>query len=334
MRLKEVEVKAARKLAEEQEQERRRKEELEREEAARAERHRQEQERRKLRQQQETERLLREAEEASGSLRDVAITDEPASYWWEAHQNYKLNDHLEVCSASIGQANKHVRVYVHTTFKEFIEERGKLARHVFPDLMHLCSERGVAFSPVDLFWQVVDLGEATQPEQLHYALDEVDKCDYFLFWFGGCYGWQPPQKQLGKECKHRNWLADFRGSAGYNMSLGEMLFERAVLSRLELVQGKAFFYFRHESYGDGFDEAVKPFFVEMEDEEREKLHALKEKMRQTHMQVCMRVLSFPRTHSCVNVCVGMYVCMYVCMYIHLYRHLSRAHTQRSAVPEA
>ncbi len=294
MRLKEVEEKAAKKLAEEQEKERRRREQEEREEHARAERHRLEEERRKRRQKEETDRMMREAEEASGALVDVALVNDPSSYWWEAHQNHKMNDHMEVCSASVGSPNKHVRVYIHTTFKEFIEERSKLARHVYPDLLHLCNERGLAFSPVDLFWQTVDLSEATQPEQLHYALDEVDKCEYFLFWFGGCYGWQPPQKQLGKESKHRGWLAEFRGSAGYSMSLGEILFERAVLSRLEVVQGKAFFYFRHESYGDGFDEAVKPFFVESDEEEREKLHALKEKMRQTHMQVsccscCCRV---------------------------------------------
>ena len=69
------------------------------------------------------------------------------------------------------------------------------------------------------------------------------------------------------------------------MALGEVLFERAVLSNIENVQGRAFFYFRHETYGDGFDDAVKPFFVEQDEENLEKLHALKEKMRQTHMQV-------------------------------------------------
>ena len=50
-------------------------------------------------------------------------------------------------------------------------------------------------------------------------------------------------------------------------------------------QGKAFFYFRDETYADGFEETIRPYFVEEDPEESEKLHALKEKMRQTHMQV-------------------------------------------------
>jgi hypothetical protein len=45
---------------------------------------------------------------------------------------------------------------------------------------------------------------------LHYALQEVDRADYYLFWFGGCYGWVPPAKQLGMESKERQWLAEFR----------------------------------------------------------------------------------------------------------------------------
>ena len=109
-------------------------------------------------------------------------------------------------SESVGNPNRHVRVYLHTTFKEFMEERKDLARHAYPELLHLCFERGVAFSPIDLFWQVTssalqyslhlslislslpppplslltsppsarqtrDLSEATEPEQLHYSLE-------------------------------------------------------------------------------------------------------------------------------------------------------------------
>eukprot|EP00281_Chroomonas_sp_CCMP1168_P016705 CAMPEP_0206213816 /NCGR_PEP_ID=MMETSP0047_2-20121206/1322_1 /ASSEMBLY_ACC=CAM_ASM_000192 /TAXON_ID=195065 /ORGANISM="Chroomonas mesostigmatica_cf, Strain CCMP1168" /LENGTH=1638 /DNA_ID=CAMNT_0053635987 /DNA_START=66 /DNA_END=4982 /DNA_ORIENTATION=+ len=285
MRLREIEERAARKLAAEMEAERKEKEGKARIAAARAEKFRLEEERRKKRLQDDTEKLMREAEEVSGALGDLTLSKEPQSYWWEAHQNYKLNEHMEVASESVGEPNRHVRVYVHTTFKEFIEERGKLARHVYPELMHLCTERGVAFAPVDLFWQALNLEEATAPEQLHYALDEIDRCDYYLFWFGGCYGWVPPQKQLAKECAERQWLSEFKGTAGYDMSVGEMLLERAVLSQIEQAKGKAFFYFRNETYGDGFDEAIKPFFLDADEEALEKLHGLKEKMRQTHMQV-------------------------------------------------
>ncbi len=111
-----------------------------------------------------------------------------------------------------------------------------LARHVYPELMHLCAERGVSFAPVDLFWQTPDQVEAERPEQLHYALEEVDRSGYYLFWFGGRYGWQPPPGQLGVESKGRPWLSDFRGASTFSPALGEILFERAVLSNIENVR--------------------------------------------------------------------------------------------------
>lgn len=235
-----------------------------------------------------TEENMREAERRSGALDDdgeIQGINEVSNHWWMSHQNHKLVDDMEVCSESIGDPNRHVRVYIHTTFKEFVEERRDLARHVFPELMHLCSERGVAFSPIDLFWQTVDLAEATQPEQLHYALDEVDSCNYWLFWFGGCYGWIPPAAQFNVEAKNRAWLSDNRGESNYAQSLGEVLFDRAVITDLSVSQGKAFFYFRDEMYGEGFEESVREQFLDPDPVLREMLAALKEKMRQTHMQV-------------------------------------------------
>ena len=79
-----------------------------------------------------TERQLREAELRSGAVAEVAVAalaesetklpSEPESYWWDAHQNHKLDDRMEVCGSGIGEPNRHVRVYFHTTFKEFMEE--------------------------------------------------------------------------------------------------------------------------------------------------------------------------------------------------------------------
>jgi len=236
----------------------------------------------------ETERILREAERASGAVPDEEeeeLRSEPTNFWWLAHANHKPNDAGEVGSESVGKPNRHVRVYLHTTFKEFQEERRDLGRHAYPELLHLCFERGVAFSPIDLFWQTRDLSEATEPEQLHYSLEEVEHCNYILFWFGGCYGWSPPSDQFNLETKNRAWLSDLRGEASYTISLGELLFERAVLSRIEDAQGRSFFYFRDETYGDGFEEQIQKYFIEKDEEAKEKLGALKEKMRQTHMQV-------------------------------------------------
>ena len=79
----------------------------------------------------QTERQMREAEIHSGAGLEVVpassagastLPMEPDSYWWDAHQNHKLDDRMEVCGSGIGEPNRHVRVYIHTTFKEFMEE--------------------------------------------------------------------------------------------------------------------------------------------------------------------------------------------------------------------
>ena len=234
----------------------------------------------------ETERMMREAEVMSGAVQEENVEPEVTpEYWWLAHQNHRLEDQMEVGSPSVGDPNRHVRVYFHTTFKEFVGERMLLARHAYPELMHLCLERGVSFSPIDLFWQTLDLEEAEQPEQLHYALEEIDKCGYYLFYLGGKYGWIPPSDAMNIEAKNRAWLADTRGESSYTLSLVEILFERAVLTNLTKAQGSTFYYFRDETYGDALIDAVKGHFLEYDEEAREKLLALKEKMRQTNMQV-------------------------------------------------
>ena len=111
------------------------------------------------------------------------------------------------------------------------------------------------------------------------------RCQYFLMYFGGKYGWIPPSPQMSIEAKNRAWLADARGESAFAMSLGELTFEKAVLQNMEAVQGRAFFYFRDETFGDALTEAVKPHFIEYDEDAKEKLDALKEKMRQTNMQV-------------------------------------------------
>jgi hypothetical protein len=56
---------------------------------------------------------------------------------------------------------------------------------------------------------------ASSHARAHLWSQEVDNCNYFLFWFGGCYGWAPPAEQFNVETKNRAWLADLRGESSY-----------------------------------------------------------------------------------------------------------------------
>ena len=51
---------------------------------------------------------------------------------------------------------REVRVFVSSTFRDFVAERNELARRVFPALRKLCDERSVVFIDVDLRWGVTN----------------------------------------------------------------------------------------------------------------------------------------------------------------------------------
>lgn len=116
-------------------EEKARQERLEEERLA-AEREEQKKRMEEMMRQAEIESRAREEDEQS------EIQAEPQNYWWLSNQDHKMNDWMEVGSSSLGYHNRHVRIYIHTTFKEFVEERRDIARHGYPELMHLCSERG------------------------------------------------------------------------------------------------------------------------------------------------------------------------------------------------
>jgi hypothetical protein len=50
----------------------------------------------------------------------------------------------------MAQAAKTFRVFVSSTFTDFIEERNALQEHVFPRLRKLCQEHGCRFQAIDL----------------------------------------------------------------------------------------------------------------------------------------------------------------------------------------
>ena len=63
------------------------------------------------------------------------------------------------------------------------EEREELTRKYFPQIHHLCNERGVEFVPVDMRWGITE--ESAQNGQvLNICLREIDRSDIFVGFFG------------------------------------------------------------------------------------------------------------------------------------------------------
>lgn len=92
--------------------------------------------------------------------------------------------------------SKVFRVFISSTFSDFINERNYLQQYIFPRLEELCREHGALFQPIDLRWGITD--EATMGQQtIEICLNEVRQCSEitprpsFLILLGDRYGWIP-----------------------------------------------------------------------------------------------------------------------------------------------
>ncbi|MFN7913965.1 MAG: DUF4062 domain-containing protein [Vicinamibacterales bacterium] len=93
------------------------------------------------------------------------------------------------------------RLFISSTFSDFVAERDALHRHVFPALDALCREYGARFQAVDLRWGIsADAGRERQT--LDICLGEVARCQRttarpnFLILLGDRYGWRPPASRI------------------------------------------------------------------------------------------------------------------------------------------
>jgi WD40 repeat protein len=93
------------------------------------------------------------------------------------------------------------RVFVSSTFEDFVEERDVLQQRVFPALTEFCRARGANFQAIDLRW-----GVSEQASVDHRAIDiclaEIDRCKAvsprpnFIILLGDRYGWCPPPREI------------------------------------------------------------------------------------------------------------------------------------------
>ncbi|MBM3269460.1 MAG: DUF4062 domain-containing protein [Candidatus Sericytochromatia bacterium] len=161
-------------------------------------------------------------------------------------------------------AQRQVRVFVSSTFRDMQGERDELVKRVFPAIRKRCESRGVAFSEVDLRWGVTDEQKA-EGQVLPICLAEIRRCHpYFIGLLGERYGWVPdelPGDLLASEA----WLAEAHGR-----SVTELEILYGVLNDPDMAD-HCFFYFA--------DPAAKAGDAEPELAAREKLAALKARLR-------------------------------------------------------
>jgi tetratricopeptide (TPR) repeat protein len=180
--------------------------------------------------------------------------------------------------ASSRQAPRAVRVFVSSTFRDFVAERDRLARFVFPEVRKLCEERGVVFTDVDLRWGITD-EQAAEGRVLPICLEEIDRSrPFFIGLLGERYGWVPESIDPGL-IEREPWLAEH-----LERSVTELEIVHGVLNDPKMAS-RAFFYLRDPAAVDDLPLARRADHVCEDDAAHRKLENLKARIRASGLPV-------------------------------------------------
>ena len=88
---------------------------------------------------------------------------------------------------------REIRVFLSSTFHDFMQERDLLVKQLFPSLRRRAQKRGVELVDVDLRWDITK-EESQQGKVIGICLAEIERCrPYFIGMLGERYGWTPKQ---------------------------------------------------------------------------------------------------------------------------------------------
>lgn len=183
-------------------------------------------------------------------------------------------------SGSQHSAERVIRVFISSTFRDMQAERDYLVKFIFPQLRNLCEHRGVVWGEVDLRWGVTDEQRA-ENKVLPICLEEIKRCrPYFIGLLGERYGWVPdtiPEDLIDRE----PWLQEH-----LHRAVTELEIVHGVL-RQEQMHGHAYFYFRDSRCAEALPEDKKKDFTAESAESAEKLGKLKDRLRRARdEEVC------------------------------------------------
>jgi nephrocystin-3 len=177
-------------------------------------------------------------------------------------------------------ADRQIRVFISSTFRDMKQERDYLVKFTFPQLRKLCESRGVVWGEVDLRWGVTDEQKA-EGKVLPICLEEIKRCrPYFIGLLGERYGWIPdaiPDDVIERE----PWL---REHVQGRKSVTELEILHGVLNNPDMAE-HAFFYFRAPVYVKTLSPDKREDFVAENAEDAARLKDLKERIRSSGFPV-------------------------------------------------
>ncbi|MCJ7754546.1 MAG: DUF4062 domain-containing protein, partial [Thermoanaerobaculales bacterium] len=191
------------------------------------------------------------------------------------HRSEELDDQL---ARTPVEAERVLRVFVSSTFRDMAAERDELVKWVFPQVRKLCDERGVTWGEVDLRWGITDEQQA-EGRVLPVCLAEIERCrPYFIGLLGQRYGSLPEEIPAGL-LEQEPWLQEHR-----HRSVTDLEILHGVLRDPDMA-GHAFFYLRDPSYVDALPAGQQEDFRENSPDLVARLETLKGEIRDSGFPV-------------------------------------------------
>lgn len=175
-------------------------------------------------------------------------------------------------------AQRSVRVFVSSTFRDMQAERDELVKRTFPKLRRLCESRDVTWGEVDLRWGITDEQKA-EGKVLPICLEEIRNCrPYFIGLLGERYGWVPDEVDADVVERHP-WIAGCPDA-----SVTELEIRHGALND-PAEAADAFLYFRSPKYVDGLPSEERALCLEPDPDRRQRLADLKDRIRTSGLPV-------------------------------------------------
>lgn len=171
-------------------------------------------------------------------------------------------------------ANRRIRIFVSSTFRDMVADRDELMTHTWPELRRFCRERQVELVEVDLRWGIAE-EQSTRKETLKLCLDEIRACrPFFIGLLGERYGWVPGNDAFTADLKEEQpWLNDLQGR-----SVTELEILHGVLNNPDMAD-RALFYLRDPRFVESVPADKKTDFTAENTESAEKQKQLKTLVR-------------------------------------------------------
>ena len=126
--------------------------------------------------------------------------------------------------------DRHIRVFISSTFQDMEKEREQLIKKVFPLLRGIAGARGVVITELDLRWGITQ-EESENGKVLEICLNEIDNSrPFFIGLLGDRYGWCPTEEELEKNHNIEELHPWVRQAIAEGKSVTEMEFLYGALS--------------------------------------------------------------------------------------------------------